>query len=52
MPFLRHPQSKVLMFIGRKSYDEHMAATKEQEDAKKRHDAEATRAKRSLRKKL
>jgi len=50
MPFLRHPKTGVTLFIGNKSYAEHKAAEAKQAEQKKRHDAEAARAKRPLRK--
>lgn len=43
MPFLKHPVTKITLFVGQKDYDKHMAAVKDQEEAKKRHDAEAAR---------
>lgn len=28
MPFVKHPKTNVTLFVGQKSYDEHMAAEK------------------------
>ena len=35
MPFIKHPKTKVTLFVGQKSYDEHQAAEKKQAEQKK-----------------